>query len=92
MSENLARQFSSLPFLVDTTKAANQFGLRLPQIEALNSSIVQGTGEIIGEGFGRLSSGISALLGAGFGGLANGGFLLYPNKLNSNANRSVYLK
>ena len=42
--ETLARKFPSLPFLVDTTKAALQFGLREPQIVALQRSIIRGSG------------------------------------------------
>ncbi|WP_445175696.1 hypothetical protein, partial [Microcoleus sp.] len=90
--ESLARQFPTSPFLVDTTKAANQFGLRAPQIQSLNSSIVQGSGTTIGSGFGQLSSGSSALFGGAIGGFANGGFLLYPNKTNTNMQQSVYSK
>ena len=90
--ESLARQFPTSPFLVDTTKAANQFGLRVPQIQSLNSSIVQGTGTTIGSGFGQLSTGSSALLGGTIGGGANGGFVLYPSKPNTNMMSQVYSK
>ncbi|HKQ03869.1 MAG TPA: hypothetical protein VJ464_01960, partial [Blastocatellia bacterium] len=44
--ERLARQFLDRPFIVDAAKAANQFGLRTPQIERLRSVIVQGTGRV----------------------------------------------
>jgi filamentous hemagglutinin len=43
--EALARQFPNSPLLVDTTKAANQFGLRAPQIEELKKFIIQGSGK-----------------------------------------------
>jgi hypothetical protein len=46
--ERLARQFPENPFIVDLTKAADQFGLRLPQIEKLRGAIIQGSGK---EGF-----------------------------------------
>jgi hypothetical protein len=42
--ESMARQFPDSPIVVDATKAANQFGLRPPQIEALKSVIVPGSG------------------------------------------------
>jgi RHS repeat-associated protein len=42
--ENLARQFPNSPLVVDVGKAANQFGLRPAQIEALQKAIIQGTG------------------------------------------------
>jgi hypothetical protein len=42
--ENLARQFPNSPLVVDAAKAANQFGLRPAQIEALRRAIIQGTG------------------------------------------------
>lgn len=44
--ESEASAFPTRPFLVDVTKAANQFGLRSPQIEALGKAIVQGSGKI----------------------------------------------
>jgi RHS repeat-associated protein len=46
--ESLARQFPESPFVVDITKAADQFGLRVPQIKQLRDVIIQGSGK---EGF-----------------------------------------
>jgi len=42
--EDLARQFPDAPIVVDTTKAADQFGLSTEQIEALRRAIIQGSG------------------------------------------------
>jgi filamentous hemagglutinin len=42
--ESMARQFPNAPLVVDVTKAANQFGLRPAQIEALKRAIIQGSG------------------------------------------------
>jgi filamentous hemagglutinin len=43
--EALARQNPGKPFVVDITKAADQFGLRPEQIEALRRAIIQGSGK-----------------------------------------------
>lgn len=43
--ESMARQFPGRAILVDTTKAADQFGLREEQIKALQQAIIQGTGK-----------------------------------------------
>lgn len=43
--ESMAKEFPNSPLLVDPTKAANQFGLRPEQIEALKKAINQGTGK-----------------------------------------------
>ena len=48
VSEKLARRFPDRPFIVDPTKAPDQFGLRADQIEALKRFIIQGSGR---EGF-----------------------------------------
>jgi RHS repeat-associated protein len=48
VSERRARLLPDRPFIVDVTKAADQFGLRPEQIEALRRAIIQGTGQ---EGF-----------------------------------------
>jgi hypothetical protein len=42
--ESMAKQFPGRPLLVDPTKAADQFGLRPDQIEALRQAIIQGSG------------------------------------------------
>jgi hypothetical protein len=42
--ESMARQFPNAPLVVDIAKAANQFGLRPAQIEALEQAIIQGSG------------------------------------------------
>ena len=42
--EQLARQFPDAPIVVDVTRAANQFGLRLEQIKQLMEAVVQGSG------------------------------------------------
>ena len=47
VDESLAGQFPGRPLIVDTTKAADQFGLRAAQIEELRKAILQGTGETI---------------------------------------------
>jgi len=44
--ERLASQFPGRPLVVDTTKAINQFGLRMRQMEALQKLIVQGSGKV----------------------------------------------
>ena len=41
-----ASAFPTRPFLVDVTKAGNQFGLRSPQIQTLRQNIIQGSGKI----------------------------------------------
>ena len=41
--ESMAKQFPNSPLIVDPTKAANQFGLRPEQIEALKKAATQGT-------------------------------------------------
>ncbi|HEY4176751.1 MAG TPA: SpvB/TcaC N-terminal domain-containing protein [Kofleriaceae bacterium] len=41
--ESMARQFPNSPLAVDVTRAANQFGLRPAQIEALERAIVPGS-------------------------------------------------
>jgi len=43
--ESMATQFPGRPLLVDPTKAADQFGLRLQQIETLQEAIIQGSGK-----------------------------------------------
>lgn len=43
--ESLAKQNPGSPIIVDPTKAADQFGLRLEQIRQLQNSIIQGTGK-----------------------------------------------
>ena len=43
--ESLARQNPGSPILVDPTKAANQFGLRPEQIDALRNAIISGSGK-----------------------------------------------
>lgn len=43
--ENLARQFPDRPIVVDTSKAANQFGLRPAQFRDLIDSILPGSGK-----------------------------------------------
>lgn len=43
--ENLAREFPEKPIVVDVTKAADQYGLREPQIKWLADEIIQGTGK-----------------------------------------------
>jgi filamentous hemagglutinin len=43
--ESLARQNPGSPILVDPTKAANQFGLRPAQVEALRNAIISGSGK-----------------------------------------------
>jgi hypothetical protein len=43
--ESMARLFPQSPLVVDVTKGANQFGLRPVQIDLLEESIVQGTGQ-----------------------------------------------
>lgn len=42
--ESMARQYPGRPLIVDVTKAADQFGLRPEQIEALRRAIIQGSG------------------------------------------------
>lgn len=48
VSKDVVRQFPSRPFIVDPTKAPDQYGLRPGQIEALKKFIIQGSGR---EGF-----------------------------------------
>lgn len=45
-----ASAFPSRPLLVDTSKAANQFGLRGPQIQLLQDNIIQGSGKVLKSG------------------------------------------
>jgi filamentous hemagglutinin len=42
--ESLARQNPGSPILVDPTKAANQFGIRVDQFDSLRNSIIPGSG------------------------------------------------
>jgi RHS repeat-associated protein len=44
--ERMAKQFPGRPLIVDPTKAADQFGLRAEQIEALRDVIIQGSGRV----------------------------------------------
>lgn len=45
--ESLAKYYPYAPIKVDLSKAADQFGLRKEQIEALMREIVQGSGRIL---------------------------------------------
>ena len=44
--ESMARQFPDRPLVVDTTKAADQFGLRANHFEEISRNIVPGSGRI----------------------------------------------
>ena len=44
--EEFARVFPNAPLVVDVTKAMDQYGLRLDQIEELISAIIQGSGKV----------------------------------------------
>ncbi len=55
----------------------------------INSSVSQSSGYGLGE---AINWGVGALSPSGGSGAANGGFVLYPNKINTNFIRSVYSK